>query len=153
MNNFTHRTTTNISLSDEDSMEFTDTSMDDNISTDYESATEQPIKKRRINHNDQTKLFESIAKDMKETQAKKMEIFHQLNQPKTELELFFASMCKTVEKFSHLNQAKVKISISKVVSEMEISHIESSNNQPALKPPNLQDSDSFNIEELPVIYV
>lgn len=80
-------------------------------------------KKRRSN-NDQLKVFENMAKDMKESQMKKMEFIQQIVQPKTELELFFASACKTVERFTPLEQAKVKMSVSKIVSEMEFSHLE-----------------------------
>lgn len=108
-------------------MEFFDNSSQDSINEDSinEDSTSGPIsKKRRSNNNDQLKIFENIAKDMKDSQNKKMEFIQQFVQPKTELELFFASLCKTVEKFNPLAQAKAKISISNIVSQMEIEHLE-----------------------------
>lgn len=149
----TRRTTTNIHnemIDDIDSVEFIDESSIDSIS----DISIEPISKRpRKNSNEKIKLFESVANDLKENQNKKMEILHQFVQPKTELELFFASLCKTVEKFSPLEQAKVKISVSRIVSETEISNLENAmklQENTLLSQQNLLDGETFSIEELPI---
>lgn len=113
------RTITNISLlcDDDDSMDFTD-----DTSSDF--LTKHTSKRPKKSNNEQLRIFESIAQDMKESQSKKIEIFQQIMHPKSELELFFASICKTVEKFGALEQAKTKVAISQIVSQMEISHLE-----------------------------
>lgn len=42
----------------------------------------------------------------------------------SELELFFKSICKTVEKFNALEQAKTKIEITNIVSNIQIAKYE-----------------------------
>lgn len=100
--------------------------MSDIITVDEDGSSQDSLgsSSKRHRTNEQIKIFESIAKDMKENQTKKLDLIQQIIQPKTEIDLFFASISKTVEKFSPLEQAKVKISISNIVSEMEISHLE-----------------------------
>lgn len=85
-----------------------------------------PLKRRRSSSsNEQMKFFEMLAKNMQENQSKKMEIFQQAINPQTELELFFASLCKTVEKFDALEQAEVKIQLTNsIVSQAELAHLE-----------------------------
>lgn len=119
-----YSTTTNIELIDVEQIfegECSQDSFNDSING---STHESSSKKRRSNNNEQIKIFETIAKDMKENQMKKMEFIQQIAQPKSALELFFASICKTVERFNPLEQAKIKISISNIVSEIEISRLE-----------------------------
>lgn len=117
-----YRTTTNIEIVDVEQFdeEFSQDSFNDSMGSTQESTS----KKRRSNDNEQIKIFENIAKEMKENQMKKMEFIQQIAQRKSALELFFASICKTVEKFNPLEQAKIKISISNIVSEIEISRLE-----------------------------
>lgn len=47
-----------------------------------------------------------------------------MQKPQNELELFFGSMCKTVEKFDALDQAKIKFEISQIVSQYEMAQIQ-----------------------------
>lgn len=61
---------------------------------------------------------------MKQNQNKKMDFSEKVLQPQNEMELFFASMCKTVQKFTPLNQAKTKLAIFRIVGDMEIANIE-----------------------------
>lgn len=145
-----NRTTTNIETYDVDDDD--DGNVDrllieddtDGDSTSFESEH----KKRRSNNNDQLRIFKNIANDMKENQNRKVELLQQVMQPKTELELFFASICKTVEKFTPLDRAKVKAAISRIVGDMEIANIENTFNLNSLIP----QGGSFTIESLPVIY-
>lgn len=55
-----------------------------------------------------------------------MDFLEKVLQPQNEMELFFASMCKTVQKFNPLDQAKTKLAISRIVGDMEIANIENS---------------------------
>lgn len=98
--------------------------------SENESVSEIAVKRRR-NHSggEQSKGIELIAQQIKDAQARKMELLEKMvtsngNQEQSELQLFFASMCKTVEKFTPLNQAKIKMQITKIVNEMEILHLE-----------------------------
>lgn len=45
----------------------------------------------------------------------------QRDETESELGLFFKSICKTVEKFNAIEQAKIKIEITTLVSNMQIS--------------------------------
>lgn len=126
-----NRTTTNIELDEDESIISISFDSDDDNSKDKqndkpndEPNDEPNSKKRRSNNGDQLKVFQTIADDMKQNQVKKMEMLQQVMQPKSGLELFFASICKTVEKFSPLDQAKIKSAISGVVSDMEIANLE-----------------------------
>lgn len=65
--------------------------------------------------------------DIKETQTRKMNLlekFVEMPQQNSELELFFLSICKTVEKFTPLQQAKIKMSILEIVNKAEILNIQ-----------------------------
>lgn len=89
------------------------------------SSSMPPIKRRRSNSNsEQMKLFENITRTIKENHSKKMELFQQSMQPQSELELFFASACKTVEKLKPLAQARVKFEVNKIISQAEFDHLE-----------------------------
>lgn len=128
------RTTTNISLGAND-----DTSTLDGIVPDEEvvmvdSTDDQclpPVKRRRCSSGsgEQMRFFESISKSLEENQSKKFELIQQVMRPQSDLELFFASMCKTVEKFDLIEQAKIKIEVSRIVSNSELAHLEKANNQ------------------------
>lgn len=54
------------------------------------------------------------------------------NKPLSELELFFGSICMTVGKLSPLEQARIKMQISNIVSQAELSQLQ----QSELIPPN-----------------
>lgn len=75
------------------------------------------------------RFFESISRTLKESQSKKLELIQQVVRPQSDLELFFASMCKTVERFDLIEQAEIKIEVSRIVSNSELAHLEKANNQ------------------------
>lgn len=52
-----------------------------------------------------------------------MEMFQQVIQPQTELDLFFASICKTVQKFEPMSQARIKIEINQLIGRYELAHL------------------------------
>lgn len=83
----------------------------------------QSYKKRRSSNGEQFKLIETITKEIKENQTKKFDLFQQFTK-QSELELFFSSLCKTVEKFTAIEQAKIKIELSNIVGQHELSHLE-----------------------------
>lgn len=101
-----------------------------NIDDQTEEEDIRPIKRRRSSSNgDQSKLFEYITSTIKESNLKRNEILQQiLVEPKgqTELELYFSSICKTVEKLTPLQQAKIKMQISQIVSQAELAQFENS---------------------------
>lgn len=138
-----NRTTTNIELDDED---------DDSIliseDTDVDSSFEPKPKKKQKCNSDQFKLFQDIANDMKQNQNRKMELLQQVCMPRSELELFFASMCKTVEKFTPLDQAKVKSTISRIVGEIEIENLEKKALEESF---HFENGSTFSIESLPIV--
>lgn len=71
--------------------------------------------------------MENIAQSMKENNTKRNEIIQQIladPKPQSELELFFCSICKTVEKFSPIEQARIKMQISQLVSQSEVAQLE-----------------------------
>lgn len=83
------------------------------------------IKRRRSSSNGDTiKLFESLSKTLKKNNAKRIEAFQQVAEPQSEIQLYFGSICKTVEKFTPIDQAKIKIEISRIVSQFELAHLE-----------------------------
>lgn len=87
-----------------------------------------PIKRRRSSsQGDQTKMLENIAQSMKENSSKRNELIEKLlsgSQRSSELELFFSSICKTVERLCWIDQARLKLKISQLVNEAEMAHIE-----------------------------
>lgn len=131
MNLINNRTTTNIDVDDDDAI-----FINEDFGADDSRDFEKKAKRQRSNNSDQMKMFEILSNDMKQNQMKKMELLHQAIQPRNELELFFSSVCKTVEKFTPLDQAKVKSTISRIVSDMEIAHIQNM---------------TISIEELPLL--
>lgn len=117
------RATTNIACNDEDSSQAGTITIHN--SDDEEKENVKCVKRRRTSSNsDQMKIFETIAKTIKENHSKKIELINQMQKPQNELELFFASMCKTVEKFDALDQAKIKFEISQIVSQYEMAQIQ-----------------------------
>lgn len=118
------RTTTNIP-SDEGSDWSEENDMNHENPSDEDEPLFKPKKKRRKNSNgEQMKVLENFTNNFKETQAKKLELFQKAIQPHTELELFFSSICKTVEKLNPIDQAKLKNQISNIVTEFELTHLE-----------------------------
>lgn len=88
------------------------------------SGPSNETKRRRV--SDQNKNLEVLTQHLKDSQNKKMELLEKMiaaPQEQSELQLFFASICKTVEKFTLLDQAIIKMDIIKIVNEMEISHL------------------------------
>lgn len=90
------------------------------------------------------KIFENIAQTLKENGLKRSELFQQMMEPakkeQTELELFFCSMCKTVEKFSPFEQAKMKMQISHMVSQVELAQLGNSQRFHPMQPQNVSSS-------------
>lgn len=121
------RTTTNIGINDDGSSQ--DGIITIQNSDDEEKENVQCLKRRRSSSNsDQIKIFETIAKTIKENHSRKIDLINQMQKPQNLLELFFASMCKTVEKFEALDQAKIKLEISQIVSQYEMAQIQAANN-------------------------
>lgn len=119
------RTTTNILFNDDDnsteSVEFVPISGGDDV--DFV----QPTKRRRTSSNgEQMKIFETFTKTIQENHVKKLEMFQQVMKPQSEMELFFASLCKTCEKFNPIEKAKLKMELSRIVSQMELEHLQNS---------------------------
>lgn len=84
------------------------------------------------------KLFETFTKTLKDNHTHKMNLFHQAietSKPLTELELFFSSICKTVEKLKPIDQAKMKMQISSIVAQAELAELQSSQQQQFPPPP------------------
>lgn len=128
------RTTTNISLEDDDDTNIPDSIVPDEEVMMVDNTDDQclpHIKRRRCSFGsgDQMRFFESISRTLKESQSKKLELIQQVVRPQSDLELFFASMCKTVERFDLIEQAKIKIEVSRIVSNSELAHLEKANNQ------------------------
>lgn len=85
-------------------------------------------RKRNTSNSEQMKIFEVITKTLKENNSKKIEMFQKMQaDSQSELELFFSCICKTVEKFSPIEQARVKMQISKTVSQCELARLETYN--------------------------
>lgn len=102
---------------------------DDSIAIEDEE--NQPMKRRRSSSNgEQSKIFENIAHTLKENNFKRNELIQKIladSKAQSELELYFGSICKTVERFSLIEQARVKMQISQIVSQAELSHFEKRN--------------------------
>lgn len=134
------RTTTNITSNDEDSNQ--DSIITIQNSDDEEKENVPFLKRRRSSSNsDQMKIFETIAKTIKENHSRKIELINQMQKPQNELELFFASMCKTVEKFDALDQAKIKFEISQMVSQYEMTQIQAASSSRILHVTTYQHSE------------
>ncbi|XP_055308526.1 uncharacterized protein LOC129572566 [Sitodiplosis mosellana] len=116
------KTTTNIAGKEDEK----ENVIDDDIGSDEEYFPR--VKRRRSSSNsDHLKFMENIAQTMKENNTKRNEILqHMLTEqkPQSELELFFSSICKTVEKFSPIDQVRVKMQINQMVSETELAILE-----------------------------
>lgn len=106
---------------------------EDDITDNYDANTTifdetLPSKRERSSSNDdQMKIFENITHSIKGNNSKRNEVIQKMlndSRPEAELVLFFSSICKTVSKFSLLEQAKIKMKISQMVSETELAHLE-----------------------------
>lgn len=95
---------------------------------DKESA--QHYKRRRSSSTgERIKMVETFTKTLKDNHIQKMHMLQQAvessNKPQSELELYFSSICKTVEKLPPLEQAKLKMQISNIVCQAELSQLQS----------------------------
>lgn len=83
--------------------------------------------KRKYASNGNWDHLVKFTEEMKENQNKKFELLEKLSQApeQSDLELFFSSVCKTVQKFSAKDQALIKMRIHQIVNEKEISYLES----------------------------
>lgn len=91
-----------------------------------EIAAEVPYQSKRRRMNEQNRSLETIAQHLKQSQSKKMELLEKMigtPQEQSDLQLFFASICKTVEKFTALDQATIKMEVTKIVNEMEVMNL------------------------------
>lgn len=65
---------------------------------------------------------------MKDTQNRKINLLEKIVETptveKSDLELFFESICKTVQKLPKLSQAKLKMKITEAVNQAEIEHLQ-----------------------------
>lgn len=126
-NSLSCRTTTNIATAITDDP--------DEVKENYESEEEniRPTKRRRSSSNgDQVKLLENIANTFRDNSSRRNDLIqHIMNEskPKTELEVYFNSICLTVGKLDPLEQARVKMQISQIVSQAELSQLEKSQSQ------------------------
>lgn len=118
------RTTTNIQI-DTIEDEAVVPNDDCGISDDFTDEHLPPMKRRRSSSTgEQTRMFENIAKTIKENHNKKIEILEQAMKPQSDLQLFFASMCKSAEKLDPIEQIKVKMEISRIINNAELSQLE-----------------------------
>lgn len=111
------RTTTNIDTPDENV---------DDYASDEENI--RPTKRRRSSSNgDQMKLLENIANTFKDSNMKRNDLIQHImkesKQP-NELEVYFNSICLTVGKLDPLEQVKIKMQISQIVSQAELAQLE-----------------------------
>lgn len=146
------RTTTNIQI-DTIEDEAVVPSDDCMICDNFVDENLPPMKRRRSSSTgDQTRIFESIAKTMKENHSKKLDMLEKAMKPQSELELFFASMCKSVEKLDAIEQIKVKMEISRIVNNAELSSLEKTQNSNVLFSTQtisrFHDEDTFSYEDV-----
>lgn len=123
------RTTTNITLIDDDEENSNNTIESDSTNTlseETEDDTPHMKRKRTSSNSEQRKLYETITKTLNDNHIRKIEIMQQAMQtkPTTELDLFFASIGKTMEKLHAIDQAKIKLQISQIVSQYEMALLE-----------------------------
>lgn len=87
----------------------------------------EPTSKRRRNLSTTGDSLKLIVNEMKDTQSRKIELLEKIVETpeKSELELFFGSICMTVQKLTPLEQAKTKMKILEIVNKAEIQHIQS----------------------------
>lgn len=138
-NIYNFSTTSNITLHDQsvnDSMNSSsNVSIDssNNLSTNADEhpdtiANEPPAKQRKLNPKSQLSQFEIFRDEMIKNQDKKLNLIEKIVQKspeKSDLELFFNSIFKTVQRFTRRDQAVLKIKIHQIVSEKEMSYLES----------------------------
>lgn len=86
-----------------------------------------PAKKQKSSTSEQWSQFDNLRRDMQKNNDKKLDLIQKIVQKspeKTDLELFFNSISKTVQKFTPKDQAVLKIKIYQLVSEKEISNLD-----------------------------
>lgn len=87
----------------------------------------KPSKKKTKTSTGEWSQFEEFRKDMQKNQEKKFDLIQKIIQKspeKTDLDLFFISLSKTVKKFTPKDQALLKMKIHQIVSEKEIAYID-----------------------------
>lgn len=98
-------------------------------SIDFMDISDSAPKRRRVTSSTSsaTENLKYIVNEMKDTQSRKFELLEKIvdTPEKSELELFFASICMTVQKLTPLEQARTKMDILQIVNRAEIRHIES----------------------------
>lgn len=116
--NLFYRTLSNISD------ETTVSSESDVVAVDLEDENDsQPIAKRKRSTDN---TFDKLASTYERNSAERMKILQQkpfLIEPMTALGHFFSSICKTVEKFSEYEQARVKFEISNLIGRIEMGRL------------------------------
>lgn len=127
---YSHRTTSNIAF-DDVMNEFDDLHTVDISDDEMDGPTKEnlrPIKRRRSSSTgDQLKIFESVAKALKDNQNQRMGMYQStVEVPQTELELYFSSICKTVEKLPPIEQTKIKMQVSNIVNQAELAQLQPS---------------------------
>lgn len=98
--------------------------------SDTASTNDEPPTKSRKRKGDNISQIENLRVDIQKNQDKKFELIQKMLQKspeKTDLELFFISLYKTVSKFSPKDQTLVKYKVHQIVSEKEMSYFNVSN--------------------------
>lgn len=126
-----HRTTSNIAFDDINEIDGCSTfTISDDEMNETNKENMAPVKRRRSSSTgDQMKLFETFAKSLKDNHSQKMCMLQnamETTKPQTELELYFSSICKTVEKLHPIEQSKIKMQISNIVNQAELAQLQSS---------------------------
>lgn len=83
--------------------------------------------KKKTKTSEEWSQFEEFRKDMQKNQEKKFDLIQKIIQrspEKTDLDLFFISISKTVKKFTPKDQALLKMKIHQIVSEQEIAYLD-----------------------------
>lgn len=120
---FPFRTTTNIVLGAEEE-EHIEQNIEENEQYDQTNSHDMVHTPKRKRTSPHPTIFENLAKSIQESHSKEMEMFQQVIKPQSEMDLFFSSICKSVEKFNAIEQAKIKIEINRIVSQMEMNHLQ-----------------------------
>lgn len=101
-----------------------------NLDESLENVSSEPQSKQRKSSKGEWSHFEHFRMEMKKNQEQKFDLIEKIckSPEKTDLQLFFISISKTVEKFSRKDQAILKLKIHQIVSEQEISNLNSTQN-------------------------
>lgn len=86
-----------------------------------------PPKRQKSNPaGDQTKQIQLLTREFGDSQRKKIDLLERIvSAPQqNELELFFASICKTVEKLTAIDQVKIKMKVTQIVHDIELARLQ-----------------------------